>query len=127
MNKNRILKGYFFHFVYVPIAIINSLINGEDLSVLGLIIFITIIIGFIAFGFNYSVTLLGLSLFKTKYFLAFLFPTLVSVGLFYPINELLQYLDFGGGFIYFVFIGISMVINVGTFLIVSLKYSKTKK
>ncbi len=122
MNKKRILKGYLIHFVYVPIAIVNSLIIGEDISVLGLVIFIAIIIGVIAFGFNYSITILGLSLFKTKYIWAFLLPTMVTVGLYYPINGLLQYLDFGGSSIYITFLCISIFINIGTFIILRLKH-----
>ncbi|MBN3584879.1 hypothetical protein JYB64_20990 [Algoriphagus aestuarii] len=124
MNNNSILKGYLVHFVYVPIAIVNSLINGEDINVLGLIIFITILIGFIAFGFNYSITILGLSLFKNKCIFAFLLPTMVAAGLYYPINELLQYLDFGGNSIYLLFLGISIFVNIGTFIFLRFKNSK---
>lgn len=109
------------HFVYVPIAIINSLFLGEDINAIGLIIFITSIIGAFAFGFNYSITYIGLKLFKTNVILAFLLPTITQLILYIPISRSLQYLDFGGDYIYILFVIISMVVNIGVYIILKPK------
>lgn len=126
MNKDKILKAYLVHFIYVPAAIIYSLVVGEDMSVLILIFFLSLLAAGVAFGFNYLITLLGLNLFKSRILMAFILPTLVALLLYVPINSGLQYLDFGGNNAYIIFILVSSIVNLGAFMILRSKKLRMK-
>lgn len=117
MKKDQILKGYLLHFIYVPFAIINALINGEDGGTVGHIAFIIIILGMTFFFINYSITHLSLSMFKSIPIVAFVLPTIIQLVLYIPIDHLLNNLDFGGESGYLTFLVVSAIINLGVYIV----------
>jgi hypothetical protein len=44
MIEKKILKGYLLHFIYIPVAVIYSIYQGEDFNVLSLIFLLSLII-----------------------------------------------------------------------------------
>lgn len=123
MNKSNILKYYIAHFIYVPLSLIYSLYVGEDIEVLILIFFLSLLTGVLAFGYNYVTTLLGLKLFRFKGLLAFVIPSIVLTLLYVPVNSVIQKLDFGGNYAFLIFLIISSLINISTYIILRLRKS----
>jgi len=115
MIKEKISNRYLAHFIYVPVAIIYSLIIGEDISVLIFITFMSFIMGGLGFTFNYFITIFVLNSLKSRSIWPFIAPILVALLLYFPINELLQYIDLGGSFAFMLFVGISATINISVY------------
>ena len=116
MIKTHIIKGYLFHFIYIPIALTYSIIQNELYNVLITIFFLSLVFGGIAYSFNYFITSIGLRLLKFSKIMPFALPTCIGLLLYYPINKWIKLLDFGGNYAYTIFLVLSTIINIGTYL-----------